>query len=221
MDKMRADFEAWVLTKGVFNDSGLTRSERSGEYHRAPLQLMYEAWTAALASSATTEPVNGEFKQKLNKLIQDCTDLAFDCGEFGKITPSTVDAYEKIVSASEAADQALRDFVIGAVSGAMSAAALAKQVPAQEQDKIDAARWRAFLGSARIRPLGSVGLERPEPNNYAHMGLEIWTVYGRNYSEDLLRKMDDGNERGRRWLTKYADVARAAQLAQSADTAEE
>jgi hypothetical protein len=88
---------------------------------------------AALASSATTEPVNGEFKQKLNKLIQDCTNLAFDCGEFAEITPSTVDAYEKIVSASEEADQALRDFVIGAVSGARSAAALAKQVPAQEQ----------------------------------------------------------------------------------------
>lgn len=85
-------------------------------------------------------------------------------------------------------------------------------VPAvpSEQDRIDAERWRAFLGSQRIRPLGSAGLERPEPNNYAHMGFEIWTVYGRDYSPELLEKMDSDNEKGRRWLIKYADVARAA-----------
>jgi hypothetical protein len=48
MNKQREQFEAWVLTTGVFNDSGLTRSEHSGEYHRAPLQLMYQAWQAAI-----------------------------------------------------------------------------------------------------------------------------------------------------------------------------
>lgn len=81
-------------------------------------------------------------------------------------------------------------------------------------DALDAARWRAFIGCARIRPLGSAGLEQPDPNNYAHMGLEIWTVYGRDYSPELLKKMDAENERGRRWLVMFADVARAALAAQ-------
>lgn len=81
-------------------------------------------------------------------------------------------------------------------------------------DALDAARWRAFIGCARIRPLGSAGLEQPDPNNYAHMGLEIWTVYGRDYSPELLTKMDAENERGRRWLVMFADVARAALAAQ-------
>lgn len=81
-------------------------------------------------------------------------------------------------------------------------------------DALDAARWRAFIGCARIRPLGSSGLEQPDPNNYAHMGLEIWTVYGRDYSPELLKRMDAENERGRRWLVMFADVARAALAAQ-------
>lgn len=85
---------------------------------------------------------------------------------------------------------------------------LVRRLRAAEED---AARWRAFLGSQRIRPLGSAGLDRPEPNNYAHMGFEIWTVYGRDYRPELLEKMDTENEKGRRWLTQYADVARAAQ----------
>lgn len=81
-------------------------------------------------------------------------------------------------------------------------------------DALDAERWRAFVGCARIRPLGSAGLEQPDPNHYAHMGLEIWTVYGRDYSPKLLQQMDEQNERGRRWLVMFADVAIAAQQSQ-------
>lgn len=81
-------------------------------------------------------------------------------------------------------------------------------------DALDAERWRAFVGCARIRPLGSTGLEQPDPNHYAHMGLEIWTVYGRDYSPKLLQQMDEQNERGRRWLVMFADVAIAAQQSQ-------
>lgn len=90
----------------------------------------------------------------------------------------------------------------------------APQASEAVRDAEDAARWRAFIGCARIRPLGSAGLEQPDPNNYAHMGLEIWTVYGRDYSPELLKKMDAENERGRRWLVMFADVARAALSAQ-------
>ncbi len=90
----------------------------------------------------------------------------------------------------------------------------APQASEAVRDAEDAERWRAFIGCARIRPLGSAGLEQPDPNNYAHMGLEIWTVYGRDYSPELLKKMDAESERGRRWLVMFADVARAALSAQ-------
>lgn len=85
-----------------------------------------------------------------------------------------------------------------------------RPVASAQDDAKDAARWRAFVGCARIRPLGSAGLEQPEPNHYAHMGLEIWTRYGRDYSAPLLKEMDDQNERARRWLVMFADVAIAA-----------
>lgn len=71
---------------------------------------------------------------------------------------------------------------------------------------LDAARWRAVLGSAYLRPLGSAGLSSPMQNNYAHLGLELWTKFDAP-GEDL------GTESALAigWLTKYADVARAAQ----------
>lgn len=84
-------------------------------------------------------------------------------------------------------------------------------------DAADAARWRALLASERIRPQGSAGLTSEvapsgEPyNGYAHIGLEIWTKYGRDYSPELLDAMDEGNALGREWLTKYADIAIQAQ----------
>lgn len=82
---------------------------------------------------------------------------------------------------------------------------------------LDAQRWRAFLGSARIRPIGSAGIVRPEENHYAHLGLEIWTRYGTSLRPEQLEQLSVENARGRGWLTKYADIARAAQL----DTAPE
>jgi len=86
-----------------------------------------------------------------------------------------------------------------------------------DADKRDAELWRAFIGSARIRPQGSAGLESgTDPNGnqydgYAHMGLEIWTKYDRNFSPELLAKMDKDTELGRRWLTSYAAIAASEQ----------
>ena len=80
-----------------------------------------------------------------------------------------------------------------------------------ERDVQDAARWRALLGTARIRPLGSAGLKTPENRNYAHLGLELWTTYGRDYSAELIERMDRENAIGIEWLTKFADIAMAAQ----------
>lgn len=87
-------------------------------------------------------------------------------------------------------------------------------------DTQDAARWRAMLAIPRIRPLGSAGLSRPEANNYAHFGLELWTRFSRDYSAELLEKLDRENELGREWLIKFADIAIAAQQAQPAPVAQ-
>ena len=93
------------------------------------------------------------------------------------------------------------------------AAFAAAPLPQVQSEALDAARWRAFIGSQRIKPQGSAGLNSPQRNNYAHMGLEIWTTYDRDYPQTLLDEMDADNATGRDLLTKYADIAIAAQRA--------
>ena len=73
---------------------------------------------------------------------------------------------------------------------------------------LDAARWRAVLGSAYLLPHGNAGVSSPMPNNYAHMGLELWT----KFDED--QDVSAENARAVEWLTRYADIARAAQAEQ-------
>lgn len=60
----------------------------------------------------------------------------------------------------------------------------------------DAERWRGLLRSARIKPYGSAGLSNDD--NYAHLGLELWTVFPETTDNRL----------GVEWLTRYADKAR-------------
>ena len=70
----------------------------------------------------------------------------------------------------------------------------------------DAKRWRALLGSARIRILGSAGFNvvaHPGENpDYRHFGMEIWTHYP-NW-------LHEKNEYGIDTLTQYADAMLAA-----------
>lgn len=83
-------------------------------------------------------------------------------------------------------------------------------------DALDAARWRALLGSARIRIIGSAGINQDtnpygEPHNgYAHFGMEIWTKYGTSLSALQKEEMEVGNANGRSVITKYADIAISA-----------
>lgn len=78
--------------------------------------------------------------------------------------------------------------------------ALAQRCAAAERD---AGRWQAVIGSARVRVLGSAGLNSElDPygkpwNGYAHIGVELWT------------KHEGGHEppHAVEWLTKYADAA--------------
>lgn len=70
---------------------------------------------------------------------------------------------------------------------------------------LEAARWRAVLGSAYLLPHGNAGISSPMPDNYAHLGLELWTTF----DEDA--DVSKENACGVAWLTRYADIARAAQ----------
>lgn len=67
----------------------------------------------------------------------------------------------------------------------------------------DAKRWRAFLNCARIRVLGTAGIREPMPDNYAHIGLEVWTTYQGHKPE--------WNDQQRAWLEQFADIAAKAQ----------
>jgi hypothetical protein len=44
-------------------------------------------------------------------------------------------------------------------------------------DAEDAARWRALIGCARVRVLGTSGIYRPNPDGFAHIGVEFWTKH--------------------------------------------
>lgn len=82
----------------------------------------------------------------------------------------------------------------------------APAAPVESKDKQDAARWRALLNSARIRPLGSAGIKSAEPNNYAHLGLELWTVFGNDLNSEWSERLANENAVGRE-----TNVARRAE----------
>lgn len=83
------------------------------------------------------------------------------------------------------------------------------QVAALEKElaeaKTDARRWRALIGSARLRPLGCAGLSKDQ-DGYAHIGFEAWTMYPGDHTKE--------NSIGVEWLTAYVDIA-AAKLAEA------
>ena len=67
---------------------------------------------------------------------------------------------------------------------------------------LDADRWRAFLTSGRLRPLGWAGFNKVQKvkdkkDDYLHFGMEFWTTYAGVTEKD--------NEVGKRLLTNYAD----------------
>ncbi len=63
----------------------------------------------------------------------------------------------------------------------------------------DAERWRAIIGCARVRVLGSAGVVEPKPEGYAHIGVELWTHYPSGSEPMAVEHM-----------TKFADLARKA-----------
>lgn len=79
-----------------------------------------------------------------------------------------------------------------------------------ERLREDAERWRALLGSARLRPLGWAGFDADSPGHaegYRHFGMEFWTQH----------EASGANARSVQLLTDYADTARAALAKAPAD----
>lgn len=81
----------------------------------------------------------------------------------------------------------------------------AAPAPPPGRDAEDAERWRALIGCARITALGCAGLEKPQPNHYAHLTVNLWTVHP--YGDDRACARD--------WLQKFADIAVLAKRASS------
>jgi hypothetical protein len=72
-------------------------------------------------------------------------------------------------------------------------------------DERDAAKWRALLSCARVRPLGSAGLERDADHNpdYAHIGFELWTHY--DLRPDEIESSERQRAIGKRWLERFVE----------------
>lgn len=71
-----------------------------------------------------------------------------------------------------------------------------------DNDAEDAAKWRALRNCARITAMGSAGLVKPQPHNYAHLTLNFWTVHDAPSEPYALE-----------WLDKFVDIAIRAQSA--------
>jgi len=69
-------------------------------------------------------------------------------------------------------------------------------------DKEDAERWRALIGCARVRVLGSAGITRDIDSfgnaygDFCHIGVELWTKHECSSEPTAIE-----------WLTKFADKA--------------
>jgi len=170
MDKMRAAFKAWAEKEG-FDTANTYDTDRSKWVWLNPMTTdLWCAWTAALAASATPEeqkysrsltdihqfsmsrlPIDlredvlVNLEHPLRIVIADAVNEAFKSGQHSMLsdmpsigTPEGSRVYAKGYAAGRAKER--KD------SAKDAAAALAKQVPAQEQDKIDAQRYR-FLRS--------------------------------------------------------------------------
>jgi hypothetical protein len=77
----------------------------------------------------------------------------------------------------------------------------------------DAEKWRAIIGCARIRPLGSAGLEEGTsayPTDYGHMGVDLWTQHAPYEHSEAQREI------AVRWLNKF--VEKAQRIAQRDST---
>ncbi len=71
------------------------------------------------------------------------------------------------------------------------------------QDAIDAQKWRTMIHCARLRPLGSAGIEKDSEHDpdSAHLGFELWTKHPPFEHLDAQRAL------GIRWLDKFVEKA--------------
>lgn len=106
------------------------------------------------------------------------------------------------------------EYPLDEIRAAAFAAQIKELLPQLKADALDAARWRALLGSERIKMQGSAGLTSDtDPNGkpyngYAHFGMEIWTQFSKEgCSQKLQDDIVQGNATGIEMLTKYADIA--------------
>jgi hypothetical protein len=77
--------------------------------------------------------------------------------------------------------------------------------PPFSEDAEDAAKWRALVGCARIRVLGTAGVYEQLPDGYAHIGLELWTKHPASSTPASIEEFE-----------KFVAIARATATKESA-----
>lgn len=221
------------LAKFIVEDANATLQDQAATIRELKAKLdaaqttpvnVPSGWRESL--TLTVERLNDDAemydRQGNNSTAADRRARAYEISQMLSAAPSTPIANSEnagMIGQSKAVLRLVDEYIDGVQTqqtrtklraGLMDLFAAAPAAPVESKDKQDAERWRALLNSARIRPLGSAGIQRPENDNYAHLGLELWTIFGRDYSPELLDKLDQENALGREWLEKYADIAAIA-----------
>jgi len=190
MDKMRADFEAYMREQGHTDDD--LKKPYDGRYFWKGVADRWEGWQAALASSATAFPSAMTYVGSLSLGCVDGEELsAWDIEPDNK----AIDALQlKLVRTSKDVHMCLFAVPVDA------AAALAKQVPAQERD------WQPIKTAPKDTALLLYC------DSYFELG---------HFNIRFNRWVDLEKHRGLRTPTHWMQLPPApAQLAQSADKAE-
>jgi hypothetical protein len=114
-------------------------------------------------------------------------------------------ASEKIVrmSVMKASEHGFKDgdhLVINGYEYSGDQVAAALRAAPKTSDVADAAKWRALRNCARITAMGSAGIVTQQPNNYAHLTLNFWTVHD-----------TPGDPVTLAWFDEFVEIAQRAQ----------
>jgi hypothetical protein len=126
----------------------------------------------------TSKPHADEIARHLIVLKYDVCELNQDCQPCRGIREKSIEIIERLRGELEAAEQHVK--ILQEQRDA--------EPPVETQVQRDAKRWRALIGCARIRVMGSAGLHDPQ-SNYAHIGVEFWTHHAAQTNPEAIETL--------------------------------
>lgn len=80
-------------------------------------------------------------------------------------------------------------------------------LPEELRDLIEAGMRYKALREQRVRVIGSAGVRGElKPNGYAHLGIELWTMYG-EIRPDMEERLNEENSESLAALTLYTEIS--------------